>query len=259
MNVYRDGTTVKLTIPLTTDSGELIPSLVSVAYRVVDHNNVEVVPHTAVADFTPGDSSVTLTIAGANNAVGTARRVLRIVEVATTDDAGTVLYLNSVYAVETAELLTKGVNSYQSYGAALITALDMPALDAWEAANERSRTQAMIEAYHRLGKLVYRIPYRLISGDIVSLNNWTQTEFDKLPEPFLTALRRAQLCEANIILEGNAGDSVQKLREEGLMSKTVGESSMMFRPGQPLKLLVDRKTLDILSGFVSFSLVIGRR
>lgn len=77
----------------------------------------------------------------------------------------------------------------------------------------------------------------------------TTALYSRYPTVFTTALCKAQVCEANVILTGDPiGDKIRS----GLFSEKVGESSMMFRSGLgPLKTVVDRKTLEYLSGFTN--------
>jgi hypothetical protein len=77
----------------------------------------------------------------------------------------------------------------------------------------------------------------------------TEDLFAQYPEAFREALKRAQVVEANQIL---TGDGYASRRKAGLMSESVGESSMMFKAGvRPLDLGISREALDYLTGFLN--------
>jgi hypothetical protein len=89
-------------------------------------------------------------------------------------------------------------------------------------------------------------------GDYATLvqDDWremTEEYFESFPLHFITALRRAQIAEANEVL--SLGDPSDK-RKVGIMSETIGESSMMFRVGKPLELGLSHAALSILKGYV---------
>jgi hypothetical protein len=90
---------------------------------------------------------------------------------------------------------------------------------------------------------------------ITNIGLLTAAEIEALPALFLQALRMAQIAESDSIL---GGDPVGELRREGLMSKTVGESSQMYRPGKPLVMPVSDRAMRYLAGYVRRSLVVGR-
>ena len=155
-------------------------------------------------------------------------------------------------------------NSYQTYESALMVAMDMPTLTMWPSATDDQRISALITAWNRLGKLRYTLErwfldnsnyqrrlYPRMWWDIHFLNEWSVSDFLSFPQPFLDALYRAQIIEADVIL---GGDVLASKRRSGIMSETIGESSMMFRSSKPLTFVVDEATLRELSGYVKFGL-----
>ena len=278
MNTYRSGSTVTEEIQLVDDTGiPLIP--ISVTYRILNESGIELVAQTATS-FAVNDSSVTVVTSTIINALTAGSlKGFRVIELKLTFDTGNVTYLNNSYLLEVENSLVQMTNSYQTLNEAKLLLLDMPDMPAWEVATDRKRMAAMTEAFLRIGKLNYNIYGLLIpsrENTVVSnrinidfggtesvsyfrtrptLNALTQIEFAALPSLFSIAVKKAQLSEADIIL---GGDPISKKREEGLMSDSVGESSVMFRQGKPLLLAVGRRTLDYLSGWVYFSPRLGR-
>jgi hypothetical protein len=97
---------------------------------------------------------------------------------------------------------------------------------------------------------------RLASSNIISnLDEKTDAELKALPEQFLNAIRLAQVIEADSILGGN---ETEDLRESGLLSKTVGESSQMFRSGVAMKLPLSKRAYQVLKRYTMRNNKIGR-
>jgi hypothetical protein len=147
-------------------------------------------------------------------------------------------------------------------------AREIPNIPGWEGAADRDRLTALLDAYDRLTRIGFRIPRRFL-GDWQSRIEWTSEEFipplrwsemtlqrfnDYHPR-FKTALRKAQVCEADVIL---GGDVIADRRRAGLLSESIGESSMMFRSGKPLNLGISHRSLEYLSGFVDIRITMGR-
>ena len=115
---------------------------------------------------------------------------------------------------------------------------------------------AMTEAHFRLGQFAYRMEDdRGLDIVVENIRSLTINDLLLLPSAFLIALRKAQISEADIVM---GGGSVHRKREDGLMSDTVGESKIMFRPGKPVVLPVDRRTLSYLSGYIYHGLSLTR-
>lgn len=250
MDVYQNNTSVTLTIPLIDENDKALTPA-SVSYEIFDEVQAELQATTAVANFTSGDTSVSVTISSAINTIA-AKKGLRVVRVTTISTDGSTGIVIVRYVLQNGAALAKGVNSYQEFGEALLVTMDMPDLMGWMFSTDRKRQAAMAEAYNRIGMLRFDIEGR----EIIGLNTLEAADFNQLSPVFLEALSKAQVSEADIIL---GGDPIHSKREEGLLSDSVGESAIMFRPGKPLLLSVSRRTLNYLSGFVSFNNALGRR
>lgn len=261
MDVFRSGTDVKMTVAFVDDTGTTI-NVASASYRVLDENRVEVVAVTALT-VNAGDTSTQITVLAANNALPTgAIRAGRTIEITMVDTNGNTKTTSASYVIETTEVLGIMTNSYQTLENAEIVAFDLPELERWNSATVQQKRAALVEAYHRLGNLAYRVGWNQSQDQlsfpfwsIRNLNEWTKTEFDRLPPKFKLALNRAQVTEADMIL---GADDIGELRRDGLMSQSIGESSQMYRPGKPIMLPVSIRALRKLSGYVTFNPVIGR-
>ena len=280
LEVYLSGTEVVLTIDLADSAGNPL-SVNAVDYRVVNQDGLDVVARQALSGFIAGDTSVTITVPANLNAVATGNtREIRTVNLYCDQDAGTVLLTKS-YAVEVTDPLTVGVNSFQSFPQAQLTALDIPNIDAFSNASDQMKIQALIEAREHLVQLnfnllnsnanfgqdqlayvpegefqssyVARNSLFIFNGDLDVLN---PTQYAELPDRFKRALRQAQVVEANAIL---GGEQMDAMRTAGIIEDAVGESRQKFRDrGVALRLPVCRRALGYLGAYVSFSKRIGR-
>lgn len=280
LEVYLDSTDVTLAIDLVDNAGNAL-NVNSVDYRVVDQNGQELVARQALGGFVAGDNLATVAVPGSLNAVAAGNtREIRTVDLYCAVDSGTTLITRS-YAVELTDPLVVGVNSFQSFPQAQLTALDIPNIGAWDAADDQEKIRALMDAREHIVQLnfnllnsnvnfgqdqlayvpegsfqssyVARNSLFIFNGNLAILN---PTQYNALPERFKSALRKAQIAEANAILGGDATDA---MRTSGVIEDRIGESSQKFRDrGVALRLPVSRRALGYISYFVTFAKRIGR-
>lgn len=191
---------------------------------------------------------------------GVSVRQLRTVEFRLRLAPGGTVLRRVIYALEPSEVLIAGLNSFQSYSEAALTALSIPGLAGWDGASEQQRIAALLEARQRICRLHFRDAsrgqnYLNHSGDIGDLSRIAPREFQNLSVRLRAALRKAQVAEADALL---GGDPETERRKTGLVHETVGESSQTWRQTKPLELPVGRKALGYLAGFISLTKQIGR-
>lgn len=142
-----------------------------------------------------------------------------------TDDVGATHTYSEVIMMEASDTLVKGENSFQGYYPALMLAEELPGTDSFRSMEKSEQIAGLITAYRLMGSLTFMSKGKII-WDITSLN---AEELDTLDPGLLEALCIAQVIEANESLDSN---SSQAKRLDGIMSETIGESSMMFRAGK---------------------------
>lgn len=280
LDIYLAGTEVTLTIDLVDAAGNAL-SVNSVQYSVLNMSGQSVIQQTSLAGFTSGDSQAVVVIPTASNQLtASASREVRTVELRCATDTGTV-GISKTYAIETADPLKIPETSFQTFPMAQLTALDIPNIEAFNAASERDQIAALMDAREHIIQLnfnllnsnvnfgqdqlsyvpegsfqsayVARNSLFLFNGNLNLLN---ETQFNQLPEKFKRALRQAQVVEANAILGGNPDDVK---RTSGIVEERIGESSLKFRTtGVPLRLPVCRRALGYVSYYVTFAKRIGR-
>jgi hypothetical protein len=277
-----------LTVPLQDRNGNAL-DVAAVDYRVIKQDGSEVLARTTLDTFSGGSEAV-VTVAAGLNAIAyvdpatitaaqldsVSVREVRTVELFLTVGDNTVLLTKS-YALEPADTLVPGLNSFQGLAQAELVSLDIPSLDGWNGANEKDKIAALIEARQRICLLrfailnsnvnfgqdnlsyvpegTYTTPYAGMFMFNGNLSLMTPATFVKLPPRFRSALCRAQVAEADSILGGSPLDA---RRQEGLLLESVGEVKQMFRAGKPLDLPVSRRALRYLGPFVSMAKMLTR-
>lgn len=147
------------------------------------------------------------------------------------------------FIIEARETLVKGDNSFQSYFETMLSAEEVSGIEFFKAATKEEQIAALVSAYEILSTMVYADRV----GDHYNIGNYTATELEALEPAFLRALRIAQILEANEMLDAH---SIHYKRQDGLMSETIGESSMMFRPGNIQNFPITRRSLNFLRNYV---------
>lgn len=278
--VYLVNTEVKLTIELADSAGNYINAN-AVTYRVLDQDENVLVPSTPAPAFIPGLARITIIIPPELNRINTTvgTREIRSVELTCVTADNTTAFSKS-YGIELADPLVAGLNSFQSYAQAQLSALDIPNIPAWQAATEDERMAAMIEARQHVIQLnfsllnsnvnfgqdqltyvpegqyqsayVARNSLFIFNGNLGLLN---PTQFAALPERFRKCLRQAQIVEADHILDNGGLDAKRQI---GLIEDKIGETSQRYRATKPLELPVCRRALSYMSYYITFSKKIGR-
>lgn len=266
MKIYPHGTAVTEAVRFVDLNGDpVVPTAATV--RVLDQAGAEIVPATPVS-FAPGDMEAEIVVPGDLNVLTSGiAQALRVIELTMETAVGPVVAL-ARYAIRRPQRLIVLSNSFQTFDEALLESMDMPRMDGWSMAEEGDKIAALIEAHDRLTRIGYRVP-QPYAGDvtrrldlreieIIPPRRWQVMgveEFLEMPAHFRRALRRAQIVEADVVLNG---DVIAGRRRAGLMSESVGESSMMFRPGKPLNLGVSEQALAYLASYVDIRMGLTR-
>lgn len=191
-------------------------------------------------------------IALSNNTAAVGRRSVWVVSAGITDTDGKVHFINETIMMEAFDTLVKGENSFQSYFQALMLAEELPGTDIFRATDKSSQIAGLITAYRLMGNLTFMSKGKII-WDITSLN---AEELDTLDPGLLEALCIAQVIEANESLDSN---SSQAKRLDGIMSETIGESSMMFRSGKvATNTVLSRRSMGFLRKYLVITARIER-
>lgn len=213
----------------------------------------------AAAGFTESDPAAVVELTAEQTAVDGPLAAREIVLECTTTD-GAVEVREAVLFVSSAPL-TVAVNSFQTATEAVATRAEIARLEAFDAAPKVQRTAAMIEAHRRILRVAFQIPQAFDISNIawgsrrVPLARLKEDDLRRLPEAFQRALRRAQLIEANSLLEVN---TVDQKRKEGVVSETIGEASMFLSSKPYLNLPISRAAYEELKSFIVLIVEVAR-
>lgn len=270
--VYRSGSTVPVTVTLPLDGSDpLIPSAVSVTVK--DETGVVITTLNPTLPVS-GDTSVAFEIGATHNTLGSGvRKGVRSVETQFTTANG-IFFDTTHYIIESSVQLVVLENSFQTYPEALMNRTDLPSLNGWDAAADSARIAALQIAHWNMCAMRYQYrvgiagqsritdfpgvssdPYGRVYAHVSDIRNTLDHEWDEFPDEFKTALKRAQLVEADVMLKG---DPVGDKRRAGIVSEKIGESSMLFRQVPEAQFAVSREALQHLKGFVAYSKRIAR-
>lgn len=261
MKTYPEDYIVAITFPFTDLNGEaVVPTAVNAGLYNGEDELLLDMPN---LPFDVADGNKEVVISNVFNRLGEGELASgRILRVELVTDKGAIKRSFS-YIIEGEVRLVVMENSFQTLESAEILARDMLDVKGWSNASEDQRCTALIEAYSRLT----RIPMRFKVSDLDNLRDrspqfaeetiirrdaWetiTSEEFMDFPKTFRKALRQAQLAEANELLEG---DPIEKKHRAGIISETVGESSVMLRGGK-VDHGVSTNTLKYLTGHIYYN------
>jgi hypothetical protein len=271
MNFYPEGYTVELVVAFTDLNGAAVtPTVVNATLTDGEDAVLANFDNIVIED---GAASATVTVPSGYNLLDDGElRAARILHVELVTAAGSIKRSLS-YVVESEQRLEIMTNTFQTYEAAEIQALDIPNISGWSSASEDQRKAALVEAYRRLTNIPMKFPTygaqrnwdgfnKLIDRDlecetIITREGWNEVTpdlYSSFPSGFKKALRRAQFLEANELLQG---DSVGAKHRAGIVTETIGESSVTLRAGR-IDFGVASQTLQALTGYIYFNMRIKR-
>jgi hypothetical protein len=262
MQTFTVGSDAVVHVPFLNSNGDPVtPSAAS--YQVLDMNDAQVVAPTAIGDVSGTDAVVTVPTTSLVPGGYTIRLTMTVGSQSISHE--------ELFGVIAVNRLTYLKNTFQTYANAVFVSRDIPNMVYWLGASRDDQTLALIEAFNRLSRFNYWIPWpeivdmqnRIAPNWVSTLNAnmWpliTPENYASYPIEFRTALNRAQVAEANAVLQGG-DDGYSVRRRAGLMSEKVGESSIMFHAGpRPLDLGVSRQALDFLTQYLNNRLSLTR-
>ncbi|PZR92256.1 MAG: hypothetical protein DI537_13800 [Stutzerimonas stutzeri] len=272
MKFYPEDFDVEVVVPFTDLNGApIVPTTVSAALfngddeQLVDFGNLP---------LEDGATSKAIVVPRAFNVLEDGElRTSRILRIALNTPAGAVRRSHS-YILEAEQRLVPMTNTFMSYDAAEIAALDTPNTSGWNVATEDQRKAAMVEAFARITNIPMRYSPltttqqqssgwdRLVSSELnsehyIARDQWSEITpelFADLPSHFRKALRRAQFIETNELLQG---DNVAKKHRAGIVTETIGESSVTLRAGR-IDYGISQQTMAALAGYIHYNMRIAR-
>jgi hypothetical protein len=262
MNFYPEAFIVELTVPFT-DLNDSPITPTALRAKLFDGEDT-LLEDFGTIDISGVSGQKTITIASIYNELTDDEiRQARVVKIELDTPSGTIFKRHS-YVVEAEQTLEIMTNTFQTFETAQITAANYVNLSAWTSSDETRQRAALSEAYGRICSIPMKYCPRddlgqntLSSEQHITRAGWldvSKDAFSALPTHFRKALRAAQLLEANELL---AGDSAGRRHRAGIVTETIGESSVTLRSGQ-INYGVSQNTLAALAGYVAFNVKLTR-
>lgn len=246
MDRYFADQPIVITVPTTSNEVTDVGTVVSIAYAIS-----KVAPAVAAIandTFDPAVDSNRITVDFTASPI-TVPTVVQVDYTLTTATQAYTYYFN--FVVMPSETLVVGENSYQSYFDAVLNAEGLAAVDSFKGATKSDQIAALRNAYQIINSLVFCDKY----DEYYDLGSLDETALGEIEPEFLQALKYAQVIEANEMLDVN---SIHYKRLDGLMSETIGESSMMFRPGNVNNYPISRRSMMFLRNYILIRAKLGR-
>lgn len=262
MNHHPEDYSVQVTVPFTDAAGlAYVPTVVRAV--LVDGYDLVLVDFGDIA-FAVGATEVSILVPAQLNRLAPGEvRAVRQLRVSLRQDLNSVSKVHN-YVIEAEQSLVVMSNTFQSYEAADLLALETSSVSGWNSSDETRRRAALAEAYRRITSIPMRYGIRDVDGFIdqnellyIERDMWLQIGVDAytlFPTHFKRALRMAQFVEANELLQG---DQIGLKHRAGIISETIGESSVTLRADR-VNYGLSILALSVLTGYINFDMRIAR-
>ena len=273
MDVFKSGDSVTLRFSLD------VLTVTSASYIVKDSGNNIIVSGVNVP-VSDGQMFVSITVPAEINTLNGKERDLRRVTL-NVDSGGSSIRKEQQYILlETFELSVPG-QSFVTVGDAQLIAIDLLNGSNLLSASQGDLRRQLIEATKRIKSMSFSIlkiygiewddydrpqnmlqtssvPFRWVgqyTSDIVDWSVLKDEDFAQFPESFRKALTDAVINEACEIASGN---DIQRAREEGIVSESIGETTMAYRQGKSAVSVVSKTTWRMLMKFMDNRVIVRR-
>lgn len=211
-----------VTIEVAYEYNGVALTLTDFQYEVLDASGTVLIARQADPEFTTASTSSILTIPAAMNG-STSKRDARLLNCYLINDSGEYI-VSLAYVLKGNSLtLTPLVDSFMTFPQSVLTRAQMAeSQDYFDLLTDELKVVALEEAFNRISKLKFKV------GDTTILNIKTLdiATFNALSAEFLLDIRKAQITEANNIVENSP---IRDKIRSGIISETIGESSMFFK------------------------------
>lgn len=211
-----------VTIEVPYEYGGTALSLTGFEYEVLDAAGTAVVARQADPDFTTAGSSSTLIIPASANA-STAKRDARLLNCYLINASGEYVVSQAYILKGNMLVLTPLTDSFMTYPQSVMVRAQMAEpQEYFDLLSDELKSIALEEAFNRISRLKFKVG----TTTILAIKGYSPTAFNALDPDFLLDLRKAQIAEANVIVENSP---IRDKIRSGIISETIGESSMFFK------------------------------
>jgi len=223
---FASNTDVTIEIPYEYNGTQL--TLTNFEYEVLDASGTAVVARQVDPDFNAGNTSSTLTIPASANTTS-AKRDARLLNCYLTNASGEYVVSQAYVLKGNVLQLTPLTDSFMTFPQSVLVRVQMAEeQDYFDALSDELKAVALEESFNRIANLKFKVG----TTTILDIKSMTLGDFNALDPAFLLDLRKAQITEANNIVENSP---IRDKIRSGIISETIGESSMFFqRSGFPV-------------------------
>jgi hypothetical protein len=224
MDEFSVGTDISLSFPHTNNGTNL--TLTGFQFQVLDSEGEILIDFTTPSGFNPLLISTTVSIGRAFN--DSEEKIdVRQVNVKLITASGT--FKQTIYykLIGDVTQLTPMVDSFMTFPESVMMRAKLSeSLKYFDALPDAIKAVALKNSFERLVKHKYSFVTTPCDPTGTDISAYNITQFKALPATFQEAIKKAQLVEANLLVENSP---VRDKIRDGIISETIGESSMFFR------------------------------
>lgn len=225
----------------------------SASITVYDGAEVQLVQYTLTADDLDKQSFSYTIDSSFNTLPDGSGREARQVEYVIVDTDGNEHSSEMFYLVERKSYVKAGENSLMTFAESLALVPDIPSLKVWHSRPMADKKAALLESFRNLSRFYIKDSYQV--DGINRITNYTVDQYSELDASMIRDFRIAQILEAEAIL---GGDMATEMRDKGVISRSVGESTTFFRTSKPLQNGIDARAYKYISRYVTRDVKLGR-
>lgn len=220
MLTFASSTIVTIEVPYEYNGESL--TLTNFQYELLDASGTVLIAKTADPDFNAGNTLSTIVIPANKNTASGKRDVRQLNCYLSTSEGEHIV--SQVYILKQNDLLlTVLTDSFMTYAESVLIRMKIAEEQHYyDALTDELKCIALESAFAKISRLKFKVGSTTIS-DITTL---TTEAYAALDAKFLVALKKAQIIEANSIVEQSP---IRDKIRQGIISETIGESSMFFR------------------------------
>jgi hypothetical protein len=184
------------------------------------------------------------------NDIGLLTRDFRTVTFTETDSEGIETEFEHLYYLFPKTILIIAENSFGTLNEALLLTPALSKLKGWDSVDQKSKIAAMCEAYDQ----VSRFPLKSYFTNKYP-NNYTPEQWAKVNTKIRLDFLKAQLTQADFLLGGSPEET---FRKQGMISRSVGESTSFFRTSFKLNVGISDRSYEYINRYIEKNISISR-
>jgi hypothetical protein len=201
MEEYSAGTDVTIVADHSYNGTSL--TLTDLQFQVLDSLGTVLLDYATPAGFNPADTSTSITIDSTYN-TSTEKVDVRQVNIRLITAGGT--YTNSIFYKLLGDLtkLTVMIDSFMTFPESVITRAKMSEKLEWfDALTDPLKATALSNSFESIYKMGFKQVTTTTVDTPLYVNAYTETQFRNLPSGMQLALKRAQIAQANAMVENS--------------------------------------------------------